>query len=120
MTDINTIESYDDKKNVIIEDLVKLGNANNGIINQELFESQEFFSELTEEEIEEIKQKVTELGVEILEEDDIDRENLEIEEEEEELVKHENFSHLRLFPSIIHCIGRESEETRRAEKTWAP
>lgn len=86
MTDINTIESYDDEKNVIIEDLVKLGNANNGIINQELFESQEFFSELTEEEIEEIKQKVTELGVEILEEDDIDRENLEIEEEEEDEV----------------------------------
>ncbi len=99
MTDNLNIENYDEIKNQIIEDLVKLGNDNNDIVTVSQFESQEYMVDLSEDDIEEIKQKLANMGIEIEEDDDIEREKDDLdddldlddededEEDDEELVK---------------------------------
>ena len=82
MTDTVNFENYDEIKNAIIEDLVKIGNENNGIVTISQFEAQEYILDLAEEDIEEIKQKLLGLGVEIMEEDVLEREKIDLDEED--------------------------------------
>ncbi|MDO5689943.1 MAG: RNA polymerase sigma factor RpoD [Tissierellia bacterium] len=83
-----------------MEDLAKIGQENNGVVTNTQFEAQEYILDLAEEDLEEIKQKLTQMGIELREEDEIEREKLEVdgevdleiedegdEESDEELVK---------------------------------
>lgn len=85
MTDNLNIENYDEIKNQIIEDLVKIGNDNNDIVTVSQFEAQEYIVDLSEDDIEEIKQKLTLMGIEIEEEDEIEREKIDIDDEDLDL-----------------------------------
>lgn len=85
MTDNLNIENYDEIKNQIIEDLVKIGNDNNDIVTVSQFEAQEYIVDLSEDDIEEIKQKLTLMGIEIEEEDEIEREKIDIDDDDLDL-----------------------------------
>lgn len=85
MTDNLNIENYDEIKNQIIEDLVKIGNDNNDIVTVSQFEAQEYIVDLSEDDIEDIKQKLTLMGIEIEEEDEIEREKIDIDDDDLDL-----------------------------------
>ncbi|MDO5718966.1 MAG: RNA polymerase sigma factor RpoD [Tissierellia bacterium] len=68
-----------------------MGNENNGLVTTTQFDSQEYIVDLNEDDLEEIKQKLLTLGVEITEEDQIeiekeviDDDDLDIEDDEDD------------------------------------
>lgn len=73
MTEIN-FEEYDEIKSQILEDLKLLGEES-GIILYSKFENVEGISELSDEELEDIKKELLNMGYELEEDDEIEKED---------------------------------------------
>lgn len=71
MTEIN-FEEYDEIKSQILEDLKLLGEES-GIILYSKFENVEGISELSDEELEDIKKELLNMGYELEEDDEIEK-----------------------------------------------
>ena len=77
--------NLDDIKKDILDELISIGQDNDGIINQKQFESIDYYSELEKEDITEIKEKLAEVEIEIVK-DDKQRSSIEEFEEDDDLI----------------------------------
>lgn len=102
---LNDIE-YDEVKVLIIEELTRYAEKNNGIVNNKYLESLDLFNLIDIDDIEEIKNKLLENQVEFIDENE-DVENLDIDddlididdenENEESEIKLDDFSDIKGF-----------------------
>lgn len=87
-------ENDDDIRQSIVDELIKLAGTNDGVITQKQLDEQESVQELDPEELEELKQKLAEKNVEILDDDalsesddaDLDEED-DLDTEKEDVTK---------------------------------
>ncbi len=75
----------DDFKKDILEELISIASNNDGMIEYKKFTELDGFSELTEEDIEEIEELLEKENIELLKEDDMERENTSDDEEKDDL-----------------------------------
>ncbi len=89
MKDTKPTNSFDDINDDLIKDileeLISIASNNDGMIEYKKFTGIDGFSELTEEDIEEIEDRLEKENIELLKEDDIERENDSEEEEKDDL-----------------------------------
>lgn len=102
---LNDIE-YDEVKILIIEELTRYANENNGMVNNKYLESLDLFNLIDIDDIEEIKNKLLENQIEFIDESedveniDIDNDLIDIDDDKEEVddeIKLDDFSDLKGF-----------------------
>lgn len=103
---LNSVE-YDDIKHQIIEELIRYGNENNGMVNNKYLESLDLFNLVDIDDIEEIKAKLLESQIEFIDEHeelpevlkvDLDDDLLELEDDKDDItddIKLDDFSDLK-------------------------
>lgn len=75
MTESTNLENYDEMKQGILDELLRIGNENNGVVLTNQLMAQESISELEVEDIEELKRKLLEENIEVVDDDVIIRES---------------------------------------------
>ncbi|MCI5997515.1 MAG: RNA polymerase sigma factor RpoD [Peptoniphilaceae bacterium] len=102
---LNDIE-YDEVKILIIEELTRYANDNNGIVNNKYLESLDLFNLIDIDDIEEIKNKLLENQIEFIDESediedlDIDDDLIDLDDDKEDIeeeIKLDDFSDLKGF-----------------------
>lgn len=110
----NTMGNLDDIKKDILDELISIGHDNDGIIFQKQFESIDYYSELEKEDITEIKEKLAEIEIEIVE-DDKQRSSIEEFEEDDDLIDDDDEDIVDDLDE--DDIEKELEVSKKEEKT---
>lgn len=110
----NTMGNLDDIKKDILDELISIGHDNDGIIFQKQFESIDYYSELEKEDITEIKEKLAEIEIEIVE-DDKQRNSIEEFEEDDDLIDDDDEDIVDDLDE--DDIEKELEVSKKEEKT---
>src|SRR5699024_1137880 len=106
--------NLDDIKKDILDELISIGHDNDGIIFQKQFESIDYYSELEKEDITEIKEKLAEIEIEIVE-DDKQRSSIEEFEEDDDLIDDDDEDIVDDLDE--DDIEKELEVNKKEEKT---
>lgn len=78
-------DAYEDIKQSILEELMKKGNSSNGLITLNQFNLVEGLNELEPEDIDEIKQRLSDENIEVIDEDEIEKTSKKEKEPEDDL-----------------------------------